>query len=456
MGREQQRARRGATLPLVAAGIFTMLALGAVAIDLGMLFSVRAQAQRTADAAALAGASQFTRFADSTAAVTPADSAARAFAKKNFIQSTRVSDADILSVTPNAANRTVRVVIQRAGVRNWFAATFGFRTSTVNAAATAQASLGGAVQCAKPIAIPDLWSEPGRPNGGDTLGTALVPAPNRVWDLPPPPASGGNGNGNGGGNGNNVPGYSTVPTMEEWRWRGTAGQTYVAPGSASSTGWGTSYRNGLPGYYLGATNFDIGRRMALMIMDANGNDVDIQPSSFFQAWLPNGMSGKNDLANAIRDGCDIGSTSVGTADPNLYQSNGLGTGQIGRAWDDLYNQDPGATWNDAATDPGGTNWITGSNKCPSSGPCLKDDWIRSPRVITVGVYNPTLYATAPSNNKIAFVNFARVFVEQPFRIGNGANAKRWVMGRFAGPAQGIGAGNGGATGTLVYTLRLIK
>src|SRR5215472_17631036 len=55
----QHTTERGATLILVAAGLVMVLGLGALAIDLASFYVVRSEAQRSADAAALAGATVF-------------------------------------------------------------------------------------------------------------------------------------------------------------------------------------------------------------------------------------------------------------------------------------------------------------------------------------------------------------------------------------------------------------
>src|SRR5262249_49438828 len=52
-------SQRGATLILVAVGLGVFLGISALAIDLAMLYVTRNEAQRAADAAALAGAKVF-------------------------------------------------------------------------------------------------------------------------------------------------------------------------------------------------------------------------------------------------------------------------------------------------------------------------------------------------------------------------------------------------------------
>ena len=50
---------RGSTILLVTLSMTALLSIVALAVDVGMLFDVRTEAQRTADAAALAGAGTF-------------------------------------------------------------------------------------------------------------------------------------------------------------------------------------------------------------------------------------------------------------------------------------------------------------------------------------------------------------------------------------------------------------
>ena len=67
----QVRSRRGATIVLVAVSSAALLAVGALAVDTGMMFKVRADGQRAADAAALAGAAEFLK-TDAVSAIQPA------------------------------------------------------------------------------------------------------------------------------------------------------------------------------------------------------------------------------------------------------------------------------------------------------------------------------------------------------------------------------------------------
>src|SRR5579859_607323 len=54
-----QKGERGSTLVIVAGIMIVLLGISALAIDLVSFYAVRAEAQRAADAAALAGAQMF-------------------------------------------------------------------------------------------------------------------------------------------------------------------------------------------------------------------------------------------------------------------------------------------------------------------------------------------------------------------------------------------------------------
>src|SRR5260370_30831814 len=76
---KERNAERGAALVMIAGGLVLILAAAGLAIDLGVLYLEKSEAQRAADAGALAGApafppsgSTFNATFLSTAAATPA------------------------------------------------------------------------------------------------------------------------------------------------------------------------------------------------------------------------------------------------------------------------------------------------------------------------------------------------------------------------------------------------
>ena len=94
---DRLRDQRGATLFLVAFGIFIFLGMVALAVDLGMMLGARTESQRVADSAALAGAGSL---------VTQPDDEVRArqwaldYAAENIVLGTiadvRPEDVDVL------------------------------------------------------------------------------------------------------------------------------------------------------------------------------------------------------------------------------------------------------------------------------------------------------------------------------------------------------------------------
>ena len=88
-GRQRMlRTRRGASLALVAVSMTAMTGVGALAVDLGMMYKARADALHAAEAGALAGASAFHGLRGSVqpggAARRPADRAIE-YARRNRI-----------------------------------------------------------------------------------------------------------------------------------------------------------------------------------------------------------------------------------------------------------------------------------------------------------------------------------------------------------------------------------
>ena len=77
--------RRGATAVFVGVALAALLGMVSLAVDVGMLMKWRSDAQRAADAAALAGAQEFRdRATPDIARLTAADSAI-AYAARNYV-----------------------------------------------------------------------------------------------------------------------------------------------------------------------------------------------------------------------------------------------------------------------------------------------------------------------------------------------------------------------------------
>jgi Flp pilus assembly protein TadG len=143
------RDERGATIIVVALSLVFIMGSAAIAIDLGMLQSARAEAQRAADAAALAGASEYL---EPLPTETGAEARARDFAGRNRVMG-KSGDAEVLEVDVDHAAQRVTVRIQHTH-DTWFARILGINTADVGAIAAARVIQSGTAGCIKPFADP--------------------------------------------------------------------------------------------------------------------------------------------------------------------------------------------------------------------------------------------------------------------------------------------------------------
>jgi hypothetical protein len=165
-GRGRFRTQRGAVLIHVAFALMGLMAFSALAVDYGVLWASRRQAQNSADAAALAGAVsmalhplEFERARESAAAVGVANTVWGQ--APDILPASDVTFPFCLPAqdTPNLC---VRVNVFRNQARanalpTFFARLVGVDEQGVRATATAQVARGNVVRCAKPWAIPDRW-----------------------------------------------------------------------------------------------------------------------------------------------------------------------------------------------------------------------------------------------------------------------------------------------------------
>ena len=186
------RDRRGGTMALIAVTLTGLLAAMSLAVDMGQFFTARAEAQRVADAAALAGASSFMSFwPDSATAHDTAVARAMDIATTNNVRGDFVDPNDV-AVQVLYSEEKVRVHVRKLGLGTWFgrfAERFNIDVST-SAAARAIPSEGPT--CVKPWAIPDLWYEvdgTSSGNGGnwrpntDSIADGMWQEEEGVWQL---------------------------------------------------------------------------------------------------------------------------------------------------------------------------------------------------------------------------------------------------------------------------------
>jgi hypothetical protein len=187
----RQSRQRGVTLLLVAVAMFSVIAMAALSIDVGTLYQASAEAQRAADAGALAaarlismsGVTGNTNFAAYWRQIcgsssSPASSLATAVAQQNTIAGASNSTVVVTYSTADAtasgstdcttltdafgANPLVTVKVTQSGLPTYFSRIWSRTGGSVSATATAEAfnpSNAGsyAVQprCAKPWIVPN-------------------------------------------------------------------------------------------------------------------------------------------------------------------------------------------------------------------------------------------------------------------------------------------------------------
>jgi hypothetical protein len=410
--------------------LFAMLAIAALAIDLASLRSARSEAQRAADAVALAGASAFYDLPageamPSTCGVTCQEAELRAltYARLNMVRGDTIyindsvvtddpngfpgggfvrtleSEDLTLNIIPAVDSQKVRAWVRHPGVQTFFGGLLGVPYGHVQAMATAWASNEGPTpKCLKPFLIPDMWYESDKVTQDVNNNNYMEPDAT------------GNGNQTSGG--------------EQWFYQppSAGGNDYYAPYDPSvvnppqpQTGYGTNFRG-----YEG----DVG--LPILFKPQTGNNQR-QGNSYFT------LDGdEQNLREDIKVGCieaNVGDT------PDWSQ--GSATGQARQGINYLIDQDPSAVWNPVTKQVENSAWA---------------DWTQSPRVIIVGLMDPIYIQGNSTNVKpdvgATFSNFARLFLEtSPGNVDN-------LKGIFLGFAPG-GAG-GPVAGSLVRRLQLIE
>src|SRR5688572_22768759 len=169
----------GMSYVFIGLGCMAFLSASMLAIDVGMLMTARNQAQNSADAGALAGATAllFDDF-DNRSASGPAVTSAIAASTNNQVMSGAVSvtpDDVTFPLDPAGEANRVQVAVRRTASRGnpvstLIAQYFGMASADIGAVATAEVSPANAMTCVKPFTIPDKWREVHTPpwSGDDT------------------------------------------------------------------------------------------------------------------------------------------------------------------------------------------------------------------------------------------------------------------------------------------------
>ncbi len=165
------------TYVFIALSFMAFLSASMLAIDVGMLMTARSQAQNSADAGALAGATAlvYDSYTDRTATGPAKTSAINAAVANQVISGTVAIDANDVSfpTDPSGEPNRVKVSVYRKAARGnpvstLIARYFGMMTADIGATATAEAAPANAMQCVKPFTIPDKWVEKQTPPWDET------------------------------------------------------------------------------------------------------------------------------------------------------------------------------------------------------------------------------------------------------------------------------------------------
>jgi Flp pilus assembly protein TadG len=345
------RDERGFSLVLIGLGFAGLLAATTLAIDVGMFMTARSQAQNSADAGALAGATALVldSYTDRTASG-PAVQNALVAATANQVMGITVNITPDDVTFPNDATgqpNLVRVQVYRTTARgNPVDTLMGrfFKVPTVDifATATAQAAPANAMTCVKPFMIPDKWiensDENGRADGSWTPSSTFDLLDRRGNPLPNPDVYIG---------ADHVPGY-TGYTVEN----------------------------------------DVGTQLVLRAGQGN------QPNpSFYFSWKMPGDTG----GDFYRENIENCNQDVVTWGADMTQEPGNMNGPTIQGIQALIDKDPNAYW-DAQC-----KCLRGSN---TSG--------QSPRVFPIPLFDPAYYAEGKATGRVAtfrVANFLGFFAD---------------------------------------------
>jgi Flp pilus assembly protein TadG len=429
--RDRLLDQTGATLVLVAASMVAMLGFAALAIDVGFLYNARAEAQRTADAMALAAASAF--IDDPENAQTLAASRAADYAGRNPVFGVTADFQPDTDMTIWLADRKVQVVANFTRDRGnpmptYFAKVLGIADANVRTVATAEAYPADAVGCLTPWALPDKWEDTSESDPTfdfDDDDKSDTPSVGDSFDnyCPCTRTSGG---------------ALTVDTSFP-----DLAFTCSTFGTDANrcTGYGSDIRNTDGGGYVG----DVGRTLTLK----PGNPQQAWNPGWFMAWRPPGNMGGSDYKENIITCIDEQMFNAGDFVP-IDTEPGNMIGPTIQGVEERIGTDP-HYWQDGCTDGytcimgpgcGDTNgdkeYGTGETECSGF----------EGRLITVPLMAPS-EVMRNGLTEIQFRGFMRLFLDNP----DGNDITGHILG--LGGAAGNSAADEDA-GALPLRLRLVE
>jgi len=186
---------RGVVLIQVGLALVVLLGFSAFAIDYGILWVAREQAQNAADAGALFATT--TLAFDDMSITSPIEEVSEAFASNTLVWGQKPVPKASKCRVPSATCPTVpglppsllptrrtsfsATVSVSHTMRTYFASLFGVANQSVKAEATATVTPSNVATCVWPLAMPDDWqSDPNNPVQSDSFSKYTDPSPTEV------------------------------------------------------------------------------------------------------------------------------------------------------------------------------------------------------------------------------------------------------------------------------------
>jgi hypothetical protein len=409
--REQLGDERGATIVVVALSLVMVIGFAAIAVDVGMLFSARSEAQRVADAAALAGASVFAE-EDFPAEREVAEAEARAieYGGLNQVRGASVQPGE-MTIEVVQDEGLVRVTVTRLQVPTWFARIFGVTGVDVAARAAAAVQRSGTVECLRPMAFADLWHEV--TGDANRYSGFLLNQPRCAW-------------------GESCDYYEPTATGRGMWWRNL----------------GMPNVDGRGRYEAPAKPDDVGRRLRFDLNDNTGNFAAASTERLYRTrYYPLRTPGCNG-GNCWRDGLagDVCTGAISIGDIVVTEP-GVQVGPTNQGFRDAFDDDPGARWDDA------TNRIVGSRyPLGCTGEACTGEGSR--RIFNVAMVDPASRIVSNASDNFEIQNFGAFFLEE-WRASGGDS---WVQVRWMQPTAVADdcRTRGNCRNNLILPLRLVE
>ena len=455
-----KRSDKGQVLVLVALAIFVLLGLAALGIDVGYMYTVRHELQRSADAGALAGASAMrqsgkdcndpTNIPDFEGRTTKAEAELRAidYATRDDVTKSRLNTVPgdiVTAICPDPVTNNpmrVRVNVQRTAPL-FFARILGRPTQDIPAFAVAEAfPVTSNLKCVVPWGIPAPWTNSAPPtddnsyNQGDKVN----------WEWPLDDTKCANKDITPWNLDNHVAG-TPLSDIDQYLCNGSLQQLKIGDPQSSS----------ISGNFYG---IDFSK---FVIPDDDDCPADAVNSgaNFYKFMIehPCACDLKIDLTAPLppvptEPGMMVGPTLQATAPDSYYKSGG---GDIPGNADpnSLMNQDPTGYWDTKTNRPNSTDSRYSDN-----------NWANSPRVVRIPVYNPDSSSGSPPGvntppggsgpfKPLGFVGF---WVQDVVYLDKDPVTNKQlgtIVGRYV-TVEGIGGDEGEDSGGTVFNIRLVE